>query len=342
MKQHGLVVAVVGATGAVGREMVSILEESSLNVAELIPLASERSRGEHIEFKGESVEVEVLEEDSFAGVDLALFSAGGAVSKKFAPLAVAAGCTVVDNTSAFRMDPDVPLVIPEVNAEALKGHHGLISNPNCSTIQMVVALEPLHRCFGLKRVVCSTYQSASGAGQRALDELRDQTVDILNFKEPKHEKFPRILAFDIIPQIGSFYEDGISEEERKMIQEPRKIMGLPDLQVSATCARVPVFICHAVSVNAEFEKDVDLEQARDALRAFPGVKLFDGETPYATARDVSGENDVYVGRLRRDPCRKNALDFWVVADNLRKGAALNSVQIAEALVQADILSFKRK
>lgn len=332
MKQSGLVVAIVGATGAVGEEMRAVLGEHRFPVERLVPLASERSAGTHVEWRGEQVPVQVLDDDAFEGVDLALFSAGASVSERFAPKAVAAGAIVVDNTRAFRMHPEVPLVVPEVNPHALDDHPGIIANPNCSTIQMVAALQPLHAAAGLKRVVVSTYQSASGAGREAMDELRDQTVALLNFAEPKAEVFPRRLAFDVLPHIDRFEDDGYTREEHKMVNETRKIMGLPDLPVAATCVRVPVFIGHACSINAEFERPIDVERALNALGEAPGLELTRDPTQYPTTADCVGQDPVYVGRVRRDPSTENGLALWVVADNLRKGAATNSVQIARALL----------
>lgn len=333
MKDEGLVVAVVGATGAVGEEMRRVLDEHDFPVARLKPLASERSAGTTIEWRGHRIPVEVLGDDSFADVDLALFSAGTSVSTAFAPKAAAAGAIVVDNSRAFRMHPEVPLVVPEVNAAALDRHDGIIANPNCSTIQMVVALEPLRAAAGLKRVVVSTYQAASGAGRAAMDELRDQTVALLNFGEPKHRVFPRRLAFDVLPHIDTFADDGFTGEEHKMIRETRKIMSLPDLPVCATCVRVPVFIGHACSVNVELGAPMTVEAAHAALGAVPGVHVFDERDRYPTAADVVGEDGVFVGRIRQDPSVPAGLAMWIVADNLRKGAATNAVQIAEALIE---------
>ncbi len=332
MKQSGLVVAIVGATGAVGEEMRAVLAEHDFPVERLVPLASARSAGTRVEWRGEAIPVKVLDEQAFEGVDLALFSAGAAVSERFAQAAVDAGAIVVDNTRAFRMHPEVPLVVPEVNPEALADHPGIIANPNCSTIQMVAALQPLHAAAGLRRVIVSTYQSASGAGREAMDELRDQTVALLNFGEPKAEVFPRRLAFDVLPHIDRFEPDGYTREEHKMVNETRKIMGLADLPVAATCVRVPVFIGHACSINVELERPLSVEEALDALEATPGLVVHRDPTTYPTADDCVGNDPVYVGRVRRDPSTDNGLALWVVADNLRKGAATNSVQIAEALL----------
>jgi aspartate-semialdehyde dehydrogenase len=332
LKDSGLVVAIVGATGAVGEEMRNVLAEHNFPIAKLKPLASERSAGASIEWRGRAIPVEVLGENSFEGVDLALFSAGTAVSQTYAPKAAAAGAIVVDNTRAFRMHPEVPLVVPEVNAHALDRHTGIIANPNCSTIQMVVALKPLHDRAGLKRVVVSTYQSASGAGRAAMDELRDQTIALLNFAEPKVRHFPRRLAFDVIPQIDRFEDDGFTGEEHKMIRETRKIMELPDLPVCATCVRVPVFIGHACSVTVELERPLTIDEACEAMAAVPGLDVRREPGDFPTAADVAGQDGVFVGRVRRDPSVPAGITMWVVADNLRKGAATNSVQIAEALL----------
>jgi aspartate-semialdehyde dehydrogenase len=332
MAAQTFTVAVVGATGAVGTEMLNVLAEQRFPVGRIVALASHRSAGSEVTFDGESIKVEELTENSFAGVDLALFSAGAATSERFAPFAVKAGAIVVDNTSFFRMKPDVPLVVPEVNPEAIDQHHGIIANPNCSTIQCVVALQPLHALAGLRRVFYSTYQSAAGAGQRAMEELKDQTVALLNFRDPPVEKFPRRLAFDCIPQIDKFLDDGSTKEERKMVDESRKILGLPGLRVSATCVRVPVFVGHAVAIHAEFERPISVEAARAALESAPGVVCHSDPAKYPTAVDAAGNDPVHVGRIRRDDGLENGIAMWVVADNLRKGAATNAVQIAQALV----------
>ena len=332
MAAQKFTVAVVGATGAVGTEMLNILAERHFPIERLVALASHRSAGTQLEFDGADTRVQELTDTSFAGVDLALFSAGAATSERFAPLAVKAGAVVVDNTSFFRMKPDVPLVVPEVNPEALDGHSGIIANPNCSTIQCVVALQPLHALAGLRRVIFCTYQSASGAGHRAMEELKDQTIAMLNFREPIVEKFPRRLAFDCLPQIDKFLDDGSTKEERKMVEESRKIMGLPGLRVSATCVRVPVFVGHAVAIHAEFDRPISVEAARAALEAAPGIIVHADPGRFPTAVDAAGHDPVHVGRIRRDDGLENGLALWVVADNLRKGAATNAVQIAEALI----------
>jgi len=336
-----LTVAVVGATGAVGSEMLAVLADRRFPVDRLVPLASHRSAGTEVTFDGDTHVVAELGERSFEGVDLALFSAGAATSERYAPVAVAAGAVVVDNTSFFRMRPDVPLVVPEVNPNALDDHRGIIANPNCSTIQSVVALAPLHALAHVRRVMFSTYQSASGAGQRAMEELKDQAVALLNFRDPPVEKFPRRLAFDCLPQIDKFLDDGHTKEERKMVDESRKIMALPDLRVSVTCVRVPVFVGHAVALHAEFSRPVSVSAARAALAAAPGVVLHEEHAAYPTAVDAAGQDAVHVGRLRADDGLDNGLAMWVVADNLRKGAATNAVQIAEALIARDRLRVSR-
>jgi len=335
MIREGLRVAVVGATGAVGQTMISILEERNFPVAELIALASERSEGRRIKFRGEEVTVRRLAEDSFKGVDLALFSAGAARSKSFAPLAVSAGAVVVDNSSAFRLEPEVPLVVPEVNRHALQGHRGLIANPNCSTIQMVVVLKPLHDAARIKRVVVSTYQSVSGAGLRAIEELRQQSKALLNDQGViPREVFPHQIAFNCLPHIDTFLENGYTREEMKMIQETRKIMEDDSIAVSATTVRVPVFYGHSESINIETERKLTAYEAREILAKAPGVVLLDNpaHNEYPLAIDCAGKDPVYVGRIREDLSLDKGLNIWVVADNLRKGAALNAIQIAELLI----------
>ncbi len=328
-------VAVVGATGMVGMTMREILEERRFPVSELRLLASERSRGRRLPFRGEEIEVQVLEESSFEGIDLALFSAGAEISRRFAPHAVRAGALVVDNSSAFRMDPDVPLVVPEVNPEAAFGHRGLIANPNCSTIQMVVVLKPLHDRSPLRRVVVSTYQSVSGTGREAVDELRAQTEAVLRGEEPVPQVYPHPIAFNCLPHIDVFRPNGYTKEEMKMVEETRKIMGIPDLPVSATTVRVPVFIGHSESVNAEFEDPISPEEARRILSEAPGVEVVDDPDTfrYPLAVDAAGKDHCFVGRIRADLSCPRALNLWVVADNLRKGAALNAVQIAELVLE---------
>jgi aspartate-semialdehyde dehydrogenase len=326
-------VAVAGATGMVGQAMREILEERDFPVAELRLLASERSQGKRLPFRGEELEVQVLDEDSFRGIDLALFSAGSAVSLRFSPIAAEAGAVVVDNSSAFRMDETVPLVVPEVNPDDAFGHRGIIANPNCSTIQMVVVLKPLHDRSPMRRVVVSTYQSVSGTGRNAVEELEVQTREAQEGKEPVSRVYPHPIAFNCLPHIDVFMPGGHTKEEIKMVNETRKIMGLPDLPLSATAVRVPVFVCHSESVNVEFEEAIEPEEARRILESAPGVEVVDDPESnlYPMALDASGKDPCYVGRIRADISCPRALNLWIVSDNLRKGAALNAVQIAELI-----------
>lgn len=328
-------VAVVGATGAVGNEMIKILEERKFPVGKLKLLASERSIGKSLEYKGESLPVEVLKEDSFTGVQIGLFSAGGSISEKFAPFAAQAGCVVVDNTSAFRMVPDIPLVVPEVNPEAiaLYKNRGIIANPNCSTIQMVVALKPIHDAVRIKRIVVSTYQAVSGTGKKAVDELMNQTRALLSFQDPVVKVYPHQIAFNCLPQIDVFVDNGYTKEEMKMINETRKIMNDPSIAVTATTVRVPVFYAHSESVNIETEKKITPQEVRDLLAKAPGVIVVDDpqERQYPMAIHAAGKDETFVGRIREDESIPNGINMWVVSDNLRKGAALNAVQIAEIL-----------
>ena len=328
------VVAVAGATGAVGREMLKVLEQRAFPASRVVALASSRSAGKRVPFAGGELVVEEMTPASFEGVDVALFSAGASTSKQFRDAVTGAGAVMIDNSSAFRMDEDVPLVVPEVNAEDLAWHSGVVANPNCSTIQMVVALGPLAGLAPMKRVVVSTYQAASGAGQAAMDELYDQTRDFLEGRELVPQAFAHRIAFNCIPQIDVFLDDGSTKEEWKMVVETRKIMHLPGLAVTANCVRVPVLRCHSEAVNVEFEAPVDLAGARAALEAAPGVRLLDDPAGklYPMPAMLEGTDDTYVGRLRADVSVEHGLAFWVVADQLRKGAALNAVQIAEALV----------
>ncbi|MDR1640919.1 MAG: aspartate-semialdehyde dehydrogenase [Clostridiales bacterium] len=321
--------AIVGATGLVGRSFLEVLGEKNLPIEELKLLASERSEGMKLSFKGEELSVTALKEDSFEGIDIALFSAGAKISKIFAPLGAKAGCIVIDNSSCWRMDPEVPLVVPEVNPEDAFKSKGIIANPNCSTIQAVVALAPLHKTYGIKRVVYSTYQSVSGAGKQGLDDL-ERTQNGL---EPL--KFPYPIANNIIPQIDIFLPDGYTKEEEKMIEETRKIMHEPDLRITATCARVPVAASHSESINVEFYSPFDLVEVKALLASSPGVVVQDDPESllYPLPALAKGHDEVYVGRLRRDPSVENGLNLWVVADNIRKGAASNAVQIAELLMK---------
>lgn len=330
-------IAVVGATGNVGRSMLSILAERGVPLSNVQAVASDRSVGKEVSYGEEGVLIaSALNTFDFSKVDVALFSPGGKISAEFAPKAAARGCVVIDNTSHFRMDPDVPLIIPEVNASAIadftKRH--IIANPNCSTIQMLVALKPLHDLASIKRVVLSTYQSVSGAGKAAMDELHDQTRAIFMNGSIKAQSLPHPIVFNVIPQIGDFREDGSTAEEWKMMEETQKILS-PDIKVSATCVRVPVFIGHAVAAVVEFEKQLLPVKARQALRQAPGVVVVDdpGELHYAMPIDCVGEDPVYVSRIRQDTSVAYGLNLWIVADNVRKGAALNAIQIAEILAK---------
>jgi aspartate-semialdehyde dehydrogenase len=328
-------VAVVGATGAVGNQMIVCLEESGFPVKSVAFLASARSAGRRLRFRGDWVAVTELTEKSFAGIDIALFSAGGSISEKFAPAAAKAGCVVIDNSSAWRMDPQVPLVVPEVNPHAVAQYtqKGIIANPNCSTIQMVVALNPLHRKYGIKRIVVSTYQSVSGTGKKAIDELFNQTRAMINFLNVETVVYPHRIAFNCLPHIDKFMEDGYTKEEIKMVNETRKIMEDPDIGVSATTVRVPVFFGHSESVNVEFKKPCTAQEARELLAASPGVKVVDepAQNRYPLAIDAAGQDLTLVGRIRQDPSVANGINMWIVADNIRKGAATNAVQIAQIL-----------
>jgi aspartate-semialdehyde dehydrogenase len=333
----GYRVAVVGATGAVGHEMLNILAERKFPVDEVVALASKGSAGKEVSFGEEQVlKVQALEEFDFEGCDLGLFSPGAAVSKVHAPRAAAAGCVVIDNTSQFRMDLNVPLVVPEVNRDVLAGfrERNIIANPNCSTIQMVVALKPLHDLALVRRVVVATYQSVSGAGRDAMDELFDQTKGIYETRTPEPKHFPKQIAFNVIPQIDVLLDDGAAKEEWKMAVETKKILD-PAIEVAATCVRVPVFVGHALATNVEFEHEISPEAAREALYEFDGVLLIDDPAAgeYVTPVECVGEYGVFVSRVRKDPTVPHGLSMWIVADNLRKGAALNAVQIAEALVE---------
>jgi aspartate-semialdehyde dehydrogenase len=337
----GYKVAVVGATGAVGGEILNILAEREFPADEVIALASKGSEGKEVSYGDERVlKVRALESFDFEGTDIGLFSPGAAVSKIHAPRAAAAGCVVIDNTSQFRMEPDVPLVVPEVNPDALElfRERNIIANPNCSTIQMVMALKPLHDLATVKRVVVATYQSVSGAGREAMDELFDQTKGIYETRPVAPEQFPKQIAFNVIPQIDVFLDGGAAKEEWKMAVETQKILD-PAIEVAATCVRVPVFVGHSAAVNVEFEHALEVEDARAALAEFEGVLLVDrpeaGE--YVTPIECVGEYAVFVSRLRKDPTVPHGLAMWVVADNLRKGAALNAVQIAEKLVDEGYL-----
>ncbi len=337
MKKDKYNVAVVGATGAVGNEMIKVLTEQNFPVAELRLLASERSAGQTLPFKNKEIPVQVLNEESFKGIDIALFSAGGSISERFAPIAWKSGAVVVDNTSAFRMAPDVPLVVPEVNPEDIAQYkvRGIIANPNCSTIQMVVALKPIQEAAGIKRIVVSTYQATSGAGKRAMDELASQTSDLFNQREPKKQKFPHQIAFNCLPHIDVFLDNGYTKEEMKMVNETKKIMHDDKIAVTATCVRVPVFGGHSESVNVETAKKLSAHEARHLLEKAAGVKVIDNpsKNEYPLAVHCVGKDEVFVGRIREDESVPNGLNFWIVSDNIRKGAATNAVQIAQILIE---------
>jgi aspartate-semialdehyde dehydrogenase len=330
-------VAVAGATGAVGNEMIKILEEQEFPVASLKLLASSRSVGKTLDFRGENLHVEELRDDSFEGVDIALFSAGAAASRQFAPAAAESGCVVIDNSSGWRMDPEVPLVVPEVNPHAVADYRrkGIIANPNCSTIQMVVVLKPIYDAAGIERVVVSTYQAVSGTGKNAMEELTEQTRNLLTFQEVTPEVYPHRIAFNCFPHIGGFLENGYTEEEMKMVHETHKIMEDPNIRVSATTVRIPVFYGHSEAVNIQTERKLSAKEARVLLFQAPGVRVMDNpdERIYPMPSEAAGINDTLVGRIREDISIENGLDLWIVADNIRKGAALNTVQIAELLVK---------
>ena len=333
MSEKKLVVAVVGATGAVGREMLKTLESRNFPATEVVPFASARSAGTKVPYGDSELVVRELKEDVFEGIDIAIFSAGGSTSEKYAPHAAAAGCIVVDNSSAWRMDERCPLVVPEVNPEALEGHNGIIANPNCTTIQMVVALNAIERLSHITRVHVSTYQSASGAGAAAMDELVRQYAELGAGKEPTVEKFAFQLAYNVIPHIDVFTENDYTKEEMKMFNETRKIMH-SDIRVSATCVRVPVMRAHSESIWLETERPVSPEEARKAFAEAPGVVLMDepSEKVYPMPLFIAGKDPVYVGRIRKDLTCDNGLTFWCVSDQIKKGAALNAVQILETLI----------
>jgi len=334
-KKDKYVVAVVGATGVVGNEMIAVLEERKFPVGKLRLFASERSEGKTLEFRDKAVAVEILGEKVFHGIDIALFSAGAERSLHYAPFAAKAGCVVVDNSSAWRMDPEVPLVVPEVNPHDLKWHKGIIANPNCSTIQMVVVLKPIHDAAIIKRIVVTTFQSVSGTGRKAIDELLHQTSDILNFKDIKMNVYPHQIAFNCLPHIDKFMEDGYTKEEIKMVNETIKIMGDDSIRITATTVRVPVFRGHSESINIETEKKLTANKVRAILSSAPGIIVYDApeKNVYPLPVYAAGKDEVYVGRIREDHSIENGINMWIVSDNLRKGAALNAVQIAEKLIE---------
>ncbi|MFC1909647.1 aspartate-semialdehyde dehydrogenase [Chloroflexota bacterium] len=336
-------VAIVGATGLVGREFIRILVQRNFPMASIRLLASDRSAGKKIQVNDREIEVEETSAESFKGVNIALFSAGAEISRHFSPVAAGEGATVVDNSSAFRMEPDVPLVVPEVNPEDIRLHKGIIANPNCSTIQMVVALYPLHKVNPIKRIIVDTYQAVSGTGSAAIEELRVQSGQVLEGQIVVPHVYPHQIAFNVLPEIDVFLDSGYTKEERKMIEETRKIMHADDIAISATCVRVPVFTGHSESIHVEFSQPMLSEEAERILALAPGVKLLDDTTIslYPQPWSAAGTDEVFVGRIREDASNPNGLVMWVVADNLRKGAALNTIQIAEEMVKRGWITPKR-
>ncbi len=341
----GFKVAVVGATGNVGREMLSILAERGFPVSEVVPLASRRSAGTEVSFGDAVLKVKALENYDFSDTDICLMSAGGSVSTEWSPKIGAQGCVVIDNSSAWRYDADVPLIVPEVNADAITGFtkKNIIANPNCSTAQLVVALKPLHEAAQITRVVVATYQSVSGAGKDGMDELDRQTKALYSLKDPEVKKFTKRIAFNVIPHIDVFMEDGYTKEEWKMMAETKKILD-PKIKLTATCVRVPVFIAHSEAVNVEFAKPITPDEAHELLRHAPGIMVEDRRENggYTTPLDAAGEDATYISRIREDATVENGLAFWCVSDNLRKGAALNAVQIAEVLVNRKLIAPRAK
>jgi aspartate-semialdehyde dehydrogenase len=341
----GYKVAVVGATGNVGREMLDILAERNFPADEVVAVASRRSHGVECSFGDKTLKVKALDHFDFSDVDICLMSAGGAVSKEWSPKIAAQGAVVIDNSSAWRMDPDVPLIVPEVNADAVTGFtkKNIIANPNCSTAQLVVALKPLHDKAKIKRVVVATYQSVSGAGKDAMDELFSQSKAVFTLDEVQTKKFPKRIAFNVIPHIDVFMEDGYTKEEWKMMVETKKILD-PKIKLTATCVRVPVFVGHSEAVNIEFENPITADEAREILRNAPGCLVIDKHEPggYVTPYECVGEDATYISRIREDATIENGLQIWVVSDNLRKGAALNAVQIAECLINRKLIQAKRR
>ena len=337
MKEYN--VAVVGATGAVGNEMIEILEQRNFPVQNLRLLASERSAGTRLDYKEENIAVEILNEHSFDDIDIALFSPGASVSQEFAPHAVKAGAVVIDNTSAFRMNSEVPLVVPEVNPEALRAHKGIIANPNCSTIQMVVALKPIHDAAIIDRLVISTYQAVSGTGKEAIQELQDQTRNIFTQRDIVCQVYPHQIAFNCLPHIDVFEENGYTKEEMKLVNETRKILEDGGIRITATTVRIPVFYGHSESVNIETDRKITADEVRELLSQAPGVTIIDdpANNLYPLATDAAGEDAVFVGRIREDESIENGINMWIVSDNLRKGAALNAVQIAEKMIEMELI-----
>ncbi len=332
-------VGIVGATGAVGQELIRLFHERNFP-GELVPLASSRSAGKTLTWGDKSWTIQETKPDVFKDLDFAIFSAGGSISQELAPQAAEAGCVVIDNSSAFRMDPSVPLVVPEINGEAALENSGIIANPNCSTAIALMGLYPLHKRFGLKRFFAATYQAVSGAGAAAMQELEDQVNDWVNNKDLRVEKFPHQIAFNVIPHVDKFYEDGYTREEHKMVNESRKILGLESLKASTTCVRVPVLRAHSIAINAEFEQPVSVEEARAAIGAFEGAEVMDDTSTYAYPMPIeySGKVRCGVGRIRKDTAFDNGLSLWVCGDQLWKGAALNAIQIAEYLHQNQALA----
>jgi len=336
---QGYSVAVVGATGAVGEEMLKILAQRDFPVKNLKAFASERSEGKLVNFKEENVKVENLTSASLKNIDIALFSAGASISKEFSPRFAREGAVVIDNSSAFRMEEDVPLVVPEVNPQAVEKHRGIIANPNCSTIQLVVAINPIHQRAKIKRIIVSTFQSVSGTGREAIIELRKQTEDYLNGKPLKKEVYPHRITFNLLPHIGDFLPSGYTEEEMKLVNETRKIMEDPAINVTATCVRVPVFISHSEAVTLETETHLSAGEVREILSCAPGVVVQDEpeNNVYPLPAGAAGRDEVFVGRIREDESTSNSINLWIVSDNLRKGAALNTIQIAELLIQKGLV-----
>jgi aspartate-semialdehyde dehydrogenase len=326
-------IAIVGATGAVGVELLDVLDRRAFPIGNLRLLASARSAGRKMKFRGEDIAIEELREDSFGEIDIAFFSAGGDTSRRFVPVAVSAGAVVVDNSSAFRMDPQVPLVIPEINGADAREHRGIIANPNCTTAITLMALYPLHRAFGVRRIFGSSYQAVSGSGARAIAELKRQIASVAAGEPATPEVYPHQIAFNVLPQVDAFLENGYTKEEMKMQNEGRRIMHLPDFRASVTCVRVPVYRAHSVAVSAEFERPVSVEEAHEVLAKAPGVELVDEpqRNRYPMPLNAAGKDNCEVGRVRRDCALENGLAFWVAGDQLLKGAALNAVQIAELL-----------
>jgi aspartate-semialdehyde dehydrogenase len=335
MEMSGYRVAILGATGVVGREFIKILQQRDFPVSDLVLLASDRSAGKTVVYGAKQIVVQETKPDSFKGVDIVLASAGADISREFSPMAADAGAVVVDNSRAFRMEPGVPLVVPEVNMDDARGHHGIIANPNCSTIQMVVALNPIHKVSPILRVIVDTYQAVSGTGSKAVDELRNQSRAILDGGKAEPKVYPHQIAFNCLPHIEPFQENGYSREELKMLYETRKIMHAPDMMVSATTVRVPVAFGHSEAIHIELAEPMSAEQAREILARAPGVIVMDdpANNVYPLAADAEGRDETFVGRIRKDISHPNGLAMWVVADNIRKGAALNAVQIAEKLIE---------